>query len=185
MAKSLKQSQVEEDCYGKYTGSFMLMHNRWVAPKWIPPGLKMKCQIISFRAVNLQFGPRRSTSFAAEACLDKKVKLKLGRFRSYPSFTFLQIPALFRPKNLIYLITKIQAITFGSGNRQGCPKKGGWPTCEFDSEPHLIVVGITARINCVALQILMHTNEFIPLDSQALTAPQNVIWEVWDLQSQT
>lgn len=43
MAKSLKESQVEADFYGKYTGSFMLMHNRWVAPKQILPDLKMKC----------------------------------------------------------------------------------------------------------------------------------------------
>lgn len=75
MAKSLKQSQAEEDFYGKYMGSFMLMHNRWVAPKRILPGLKMKCQIIPFRAVNLQFGPRRSTSSPAGACLDKKISL--------------------------------------------------------------------------------------------------------------
>lgn len=40
MAKILKQSQVEEDFYGKY---ILLMHNRWVAPKQILPNLKMKC----------------------------------------------------------------------------------------------------------------------------------------------
>lgn len=43
MAKSLKESQVEADFYGKYTGSFMLMHNRWVAPKQTLLDLKMKC----------------------------------------------------------------------------------------------------------------------------------------------
>lgn len=32
VARSLKQSQAEEDFYAKYTGSFMLRHNRRVAP---------------------------------------------------------------------------------------------------------------------------------------------------------
>lgn len=124
--------------------------------------------------------------FPSWSLFRQKDKLKQGQFRSYSSSTFLQIPALFRPKNLIYLITKVQARhNTWIWKQQGCPQRGGWPTCVFDSEPHLIVVGITARINCVAPQILLHTNESITLDSQSLTAPQKVIWEVWDLQSQT
>lgn len=55
----------------------------------------------------------------------------------------------------------------------------------FDSEPHLIVVGIKGRINCSAPQILVHENESITLESQALRALKKVIWEAWNLQSQT
>lgn len=122
---------------------------------------------------------QRSTSLPEETCLDNKIKLKLGQFRSYSSFTVLQIPALFKPKSLIHLITKIQARhnSFGSGNKQELRQRGGWPTCSFDSEPHLIVAGIIARINCITPQILVHTNESITLDAQVLIAPWKVIWE--------
>lgn len=116
--------------------------------------------------MNLQFGPRKTTSFPDEAYLDKKISL--NSFRAYSSTTFSQTTALFRSENLIYLITKIQARCL-SGDRPGCPQRGGWTTRGFDSEPHLVVVGITAP------QILVYANGSLTLDSQALTAPQKLI----------
>lgn len=52
---------------------------------------------------------RRSTSIPDETCLDNRIKLKVEPSRSYSNFTVLQIPALLQPKNLVHLITNIQA----------------------------------------------------------------------------
>lgn len=130
---------------------------------------------------------QRSTSLPNETFLDNKIKLKLGQFSSYSSFTVLHIPALFKCKSSIHLITKIQARhnSFGSGNKQEHHQRGDWPTCSFDSEPHLTVAGIVARINCTPPQILVHTNEPVTLDAQVLIALQKVIWEGWHLEPNT
>lgn len=110
---------------------------------------------------------RRSTSIPDETCLDNRIKLKVEPSRSYSNFTVLQIPALLQPKNLVHLITNIQArhSTLGSGYRQECPQRGGWPICSFDSEPPRIAAGVINRINNLTSITLAQTNKSVPQDA--------------------
>lgn len=128
----------------------------------------------------------RPTSIPDETCLDNRIKLKVEQSRSYSTFTFLQIAALLKPKNLVHLITNIQARhnTFGSGYGQECPQRGGWPICSFDSELPRIAAGVRNKINHLTPITLAQSNKYVPLDAWLLTAPQKVMWEIWDLQSQ-